>query len=427
MAIDNKDKKVLKSSIEREQNEVACSAECEKIKGSKNLNVPHLRFPEFSEEWDSFKLVELGKFIGGGTPSSSNLSFWTGSIPWISSSDIKEDNINNISISRYITEDAIEKSATKYCPAPVILIVSRVGVGKVALSHTSLCTSQDFCNIIDIKCHPVFLSYNLLRTMKRKSREVQGTSIKGITSDELQKIRVFIPKNKDEQNKISNLLTLLDERIVTQNKIIEDLKKLKSAIIERHYNQAEKQTVFIADLGEPFNVGNLSKDDLSETGKPCIIYGELFTTYGETISQVESHTNKKEGMTLSKKGDLLFPTSTTVDAISLIAPSFINIDGVILGGDMFGIHINPNYNAQYLSYYFNHIANRQLAKYAKGSTIIHLHYTDIENAKLLLPSLEEQNRMAKCLVSLDAKINIENIFISLLKSQKIYFLYQMFI
>lgn len=185
-----------------------------------------MRFPEFSGEWDSFKLVELGKFIGGGTPSSSNLSFWTGSIPWISSSDIKEDNINNISISRYITEDAIEKSATKYCPAPVILIVSRVGVGKVALSHTSLCTNQDFCNIIDIKCHPVFLSYNLLRTMKRKSREVQGTSIKGITSDELQKIRVFIPKNKDEQNKISNLLTLLDERIATQNKIIEKLQSL---------------------------------------------------------------------------------------------------------------------------------------------------------------------------------------------------------
>ena len=185
-----------------------------------------MRFPEFRGEWDSFKLVELGKFIGGGTPSSSNLSFWTGSIPWISSSDIKENNINNISISRYITEEAIEKSATKYCPAPVILIVSRVGVGKVALSHTSLCTSQDFCNIIEIKCHPVFLSYNLLRTMKRKSREVQGTSIKGITSDELQKIRVFIPKNKDEQNKISNFLTLLDERIATQNKIIEKLQSL---------------------------------------------------------------------------------------------------------------------------------------------------------------------------------------------------------
>ena len=209
--------------------------------------------------------------------------------------------------------------------------------------------------------------------------------------------------------------------------MIKDLEVCRSAIIERHYNQAKKQTVFIADLGEPFNVGNLSKDDLSETGKPCIIYGELFTTYGENISQVESHTNKKESMTLSKKGDLLFPTSTTVDAISLIAPSCINIDGVILGGDMFGIHINPNYNAQYLSYYFNHIAKRQLAKYAKGSTIIHLHYTDIEKAKLFLPSLEEQNRMAKCLLALDAKMNIENIYISLLNGQKTHLLRQMFI
>ena len=209
--------------------------------------------------------------------------------------------------------------------------------------------------------------------------------------------------------------------------LIKDCSAYRSAIIERHYNQTEKQTVFIADLGEPFNVGNLSKDDLSETGNPCIIYGELFTTYGETISQIESHTNKKEGMTLSKKGDLLFPTSTTVDAISLIAPSVINVDGVILGGDMFGIHISTNFNAQCLSYYFNHIAKRQLAKFAKGSTIIHLHYTDIEKARLLLPSLEEQNKMANCLISLDEKIRVEKSYLQLLDKQKAYLLRQMFI
>lgn len=62
MAIDNKDKKVLKSSIEREQNEVACSAECEKIKGSKNLNVPPLRFPEFSGEWEKRTLEDVSEF-----------------------------------------------------------------------------------------------------------------------------------------------------------------------------------------------------------------------------------------------------------------------------------------------------------------------------------------------------------------------------
>ena len=209
--------------------------------------------------------------------------------------------------------------------------------------------------------------------------------------------------------------------------MIRDFEVCLSAIIEKHYCKVEKQIACVGDLGEPFSVGNLAKDDLTETGIPCVIYGELFTTYGETISQIESHTYKTEGIILSKKGDLLFPSSTTVDAMSLIAPSVINVDGVVLGGDMFGIHISHNYNAQYLSYYFNHIAKRQLAKFAKGSTIIHLHYADIEKAKLLLPSLEEQNRMAECILSLDAKINVENFFISLLNSQKTHLLRQMFI
>lgn len=219
----------------------------------------------------------------------------------------------------------------------------------------------------------------------------------------------------------------MDANILLLIPLIKDCLFCRSAIIEKHYCQAEKQIACVADLGEPFSVGNLAKDDLTETGMPCVIYGELFTTYGETISQIESHTYKTEGMILSKKGDLLFPSSTTVDAMSLIAPSVINMDGVILGGDMFGIHISPNFNAQYLSYYFNHIAKRQLAKFAKGSTIIHLHYADIEKAKLLLPSLEEQNRMAKCLISLDAKINVENIIFSLLNNQKTSLLRQMFI
>ena len=276
--------------------------------------------------------------------------------------------------------------------------------------------------------NPSFFRYLLTSPTVRKRVIVKGAGAQhfNIGQDGLSKVCIDIPCIK-EQEKIARLLALLDERIATQNKIIEDLKKLKSAIIESHYNQTEKQTVFIADLGEPFNVGNLSKDDLSEAGNPCIIYGELFTTYGETISQIESHTNKKEGMTLSKKGDLLFPTSTTVDAISLIAPSVINVDGVILGGDMFGIHISTNFNAQYLSYYFNHIAKRQLAKFAKGSTIIHLHYTDIEKARLLLPSLEEQNKMANCLISLDEKIRVEKSYLQLLDKQKAYLLCQMFI
>ena len=375
----------------------------------KKLNVPNLRFPEFQGEWDKCKFRDVCSISTGNKNT--------------------QDKIDDGIYPFYVRSQTVERINSWTFDGEAILTAGDgVGVGKV-FHHTygKIGVHQRVYILSDFKCDANYLFhffsskfYNRVKRMSAKN------SVDSVRKEMITDMPLSLPSHQ-EQVKIGYLLSLLDERIATQSKIIEDLKKLKSAIIENHYNQAEKQTASIADLGEPFSVGNLAKDDLTETGMPCVVYGELFTTYGETISQIESHTNKTTGMILSKKGDLLFPSSTTVDAMSLIAPSVINVDGVILGGDMFGIHINHNYNAQYLSYYFNHIAKRQLAKFAKGSTIIHLHYADIEKAKLLLPSLEEQNRMAKCIMSLDAKINIENFFISLLNSQKTHLLRQMFI
>ena len=426
MAIDNKDKKVLKSSIEREQNEVACSAECEKIKGSKNLNVPHLRFPEFSGEWKKCIIQDYGEVITGNTPPTNNAEYYNnGSYLWASPADLGTGKKINDTKTK-LSESGFKK--TRIIPKGSILVTC-IGstIGKIGMAVETMSSNQQINSIIvNEKSNNDFVYYAISRAFPRYLSEVGVQAVPILSKSNFEKLPNYTT-SIEEQDKTGYFLNLLDERIATQNKIIEDLKKLKSAIIERHYSQAEKQIVCVADLGEPFNVGNLAKDDLAETGMPCVIYGELFTTYGETISQIESHTNKTEGMILSKKGDLLFPSSTTVDAMSLIAPSVINVDGVILGGDMFGIHISTNFNAQYLSYYFNHIAKRQLAKFAKGSTIIHLHYTDIEKARLLLPSLEEQNKMANCLISLDEKIRVEKSYLQLLDKQKAYLLRQMFI
>ena len=379
-----------------------------------------MRFPEFSGEWDSFKLVELGKFIGGGTPSSSNLSFWTGSIPWISSSDIKEDNINNISISRYITEDAIEKSATKYCPAPVILIVSRVGVGKVALSHTSLCTSQDFCNIIDIKCHPVFLSYNLLRTMKRKSREVQGTSIKGITSDELQKIRVFIPKNKDEQNKISNLLTLLDERIVTQNKIIEDLKKLKCAIIEKLYSKIQGKEY---SYGQLFDVVNERNKQMEYSNILSASQEKGMVNRDDLNLDIQFERSNINTYKIVRKGDYVIHLRSFQggfafsDKLGVCSPAYTIL------------RPNSLLEYSYLSYYFTS------RRFIKSLIIVTYGIRDgrsinVEewlNMKVVIPSKEHQLHTLNVLKRIDDKVENEEKYATCLSNQKQYLLRQMFI
>ena len=390
-----------------------------------------MRFPEFRGEWDSFKLVELGKFIGGGTPSSSNLSFWTGSIPWISSSDIKENNINNISISRYITEEAIEKSATKYCPAPVILIVSRVGVGKVALSHTSLCTSQDFCNIIEIKCHPVFLSYNLLRTMKRKSREVQGTSIKGITSDELQKIRVFIPKNKDEQNKISNFLTLLDERIATQNKIIEKLQSLIKGLNDHILKNIEGDQVCFADLGEAYGgLSGKSGDDFG-CGNPFITYMNVYqNTYISENDYELVQIAPDEKQNSVQYGDALFTLSSeTPEEVGMGAVYLGKSQKLYLNSFCFGVHFHGNrVLPQYIAHFISSTSFRKaIYPLAQGSTRFNLQKQDFMRMKFVLPSLEEQERIATALDALHNHLANEKLLTEQYLLLKQFLLQQMFI
>ena len=366
-------------------------------------NVPHLRFPEFTGEWESFKLTELGKFIGGGTPSSSNLSFWAGSIPWISSSDIKEDSINNISISRYITEEAIEKSTTKYCPAPVILIVSRVGVGKVALSYTSLCTNQDFCNIIEIKCHPVFLSYNLLRTMKRKSREVQGTSIKGITSDELQKIRVFIPQDKDEQNKISNILTLLDERIATQNKIIDKFQSLIKGLAVALTTKGKPNTAISQCL--ECHSSALQESEVMPNG--------LYKVFG--ANGLVGYTDVPQ---MNGDAILVIKDGSGVGTVSYAQGKFSVI------GTLNYLTVIGNNDLRYL-YFALSVFNFQ--PYKTGMAIPHIYFKDYGKAKIYCPSLAEQKRVANVLDKLESKLFVEQELLASFNQQKLYLLGKMFI
>ena len=384
-------------------------------------DVPHLRFPEFSGEWKKYKLSEVCSFFSGGTPSSSKKEYYDGSIPFIRSGEI---HVNKTEL--FITEEGLNNSAAKKVViGDLLLALYGATSGDIAISQINGAINQA------ILCIRTTQNKKFVESVwKKHVNKLLQTYLQGgqgnLSTDIVKNISFYLTSNI-EQNKLARFVSLLDERIATQNKIIEDLKLLKSAIIEEHYKKQKKQIVSVADLGQPFNVGNLSKEDLSETGHLCIIYGELFTTYGATINVVESHTHKFHGMTLSRKGDLLFPSSTTVDAVSLIAPSVINVDGVVLGGDMFGIHISSDFNPQYLSYFFNLIARNQLAKYAKGSTIIHLHYKEIEKAKLLLPSLEEQNRMATCMAAFDERITIEYTIQKSLMIQKQYLLRQMFI
>ena len=182
--------------------------------------------------WEKSALHDIASFCGGGTPSKDVSSYWDGEIGWISSSDIQEEWIDDISVTRRITKKAIDNSATKLCPEGTIAIVSRVGVGKVAIIPESLCTSQDFTNITSITGNTHYMAYQIAFRMKLEAMKTQGTSIKGVTADTIKSMGVDIPP-LEEQKKIADMLTAFDSYIKRAVYELDIFLTMKKALLQQ--------------------------------------------------------------------------------------------------------------------------------------------------------------------------------------------------
>ena len=197
--------------------------------------VPRLRFPEFRNtgKWLKRKLGSLGSFTGGGTPDKNNFSYWEGMNPWVSSSDISDDSIYEIKISRFISDQAIQETVTKIVPENSILLVSRVGVGKIAITRNKICTSQDFTNFTPDEANLVFLAYGL-KTMRDKFLSFnQGMAIKGFTKNDVSSLEVPLPVEPREQQKIADCLASIDELITLESQRLDNLKTHKKGLVQQ--------------------------------------------------------------------------------------------------------------------------------------------------------------------------------------------------
>lgn len=378
---------------------------------NKILNVPHLRFPEFTEEWKETKLGKIAEITKGSGISKDRLSEY-GS-PCILYGELytkyKSEIINEVYSRTELDSSLLVKSKANDviipCSGETAIDISTAR----CVPFNNILLGGDL-NIIRLKNNDGgFFAYQLNGTRKKDiARVAQGVSVVHLYGENLKHIRVYHPAI-EEQKKITRLLSLIDKRIATQNKIIDKLQSLIKGLVVTHYS-TNPHTIKakIRDLGEAYSTMSMSKEQLTANGNPCIFYGELFTIYGCVIDEVKSKTHiKKEVSTLSRGRDLLFPASTTVDALSLIVPSTLMEKDIILGGDMFAIKISQEYNPLYLSYYFNYIANKRLSKYAKGTTIIHLHYNEIANVVVELPSIEEQGKIIAAIQGYTTKLDIE--------------------
>ncbi len=187
----------------------------EKMFPKNGSNVPEIRFKGFTEAWEQRKVSDLAeKTYGGGTPTTSNEAYWNGDIPWIQSSDVVDGKLLGVEPRKWITQDGLNNSAAQLIPGNSIAIITRVGVGKLAFMPYSYATSQDFLSLSKLNAEPLFTVYACYKKLQSELNAVQGTSIKGITKDELLAKNIMVPRYAEQQQigaffkQLDNLITL---------------------------------------------------------------------------------------------------------------------------------------------------------------------------------------------------------------------------
>ena len=168
-----------------------------------------------TSSWEQRKVSDLAeKTYGGGTPTTSNEAYWNGDIPWIQSSDVVDGKLLGVEPRKWITQDGLNNSAAQLIPGNSIAIITRVGVGKLAFMPYSYATSQDFLSLSKLNAEPLFTVYACYKKLQSELNAVQGTSIKGITKDELLAKNIMIPRYAEQQQigaffkQLDHLITL---------------------------------------------------------------------------------------------------------------------------------------------------------------------------------------------------------------------------
>ena len=345
MAIDNKDKKVLKSSIEREQNEVACSAECEKIKGSKNLNVPPLRFPEFTEEWKAEQLDNIATLSKGIGISKEQLS--EDGEPCILYGELYTKYKSEI-IKQVESKTDINGSKLKRSKANDVIIPCS---GETAVDiATARCVPFDNIlfggdlNVISLHQYDgAFMSYQL--NGKRKydiARVAQGVSIVHLYGEHLKAIKTYNP-TLPEQQKIAKLLSLLDDRIDTQNKIIEKLQSLIKGLRVCCMQRVYGNNVYLSEIAQIYQPQTISSTELTEDG---------FLVYGANgiIGKYKDYNHETEQICITCRGN-------TCGMVNYTKPmSWITGNAMVINTDKYQDKVYKKYLYHYLSAYnFNSI------------------------------------------------------------------------
>ncbi len=383
-------------------------------KDKKVLNVPHLRFPEFSGEWEKKRFKDVCNITTGNKNTQ----------------DKSDDGIYPF----YVRSQNVERINSWTFDGEAILTAGDgVGVGKVFHYSTGkIGVHQRVYILSDFKCDGKYLySYFAGNFYNRVKRMSAKNSVDSVRMEMIADMPISLPSTM-EQKKIGHLLALLDERIATQNKIIEKLESLIKGLNDSLYvRYGDDIRTSFAELGYSYSgLSGKSAGDFG-TGKPFITYLNVYSNNVVNENDYQYvQIDEGEKQNVVQYGDVLFTLSSETPEEVGIGSVYLGQDEVYLNSFCFGVHIVNEELAYppYISYYVSSTPFRKfIYPFAQGSTRFNLCKADFEKASITLPSLDNQKRIHSVLNSITMKINTERAMLEQYVTLKQHLLRQMFI
>ena len=371
------------------------------------MNVPKLRFKGFTEEWQNYKIKDLGKIITGTTPPTSDKENYGESYLWASPIDMGINKyINNT--KNKLSEKGFQK--IRKIPANSVLITC-IGstIGKTAISKYEMSTNQQINSLI---CNKQFnyeycyycINFNFPKFLSKIS--FQAVPI--ISKSEFEKLTLAVTKNMYEQEKIGNMLSLLDKKIELQSKKIEALKLYKKGLLYQEYNK-------LYNFGNLLELGKLAKIYQPHTISSNLCNNGDFFVFGANgiIGKYSKYNHENVQITISCRGEYagtvnLTPKKCWINGNSMV----INIDNsMIIEKD-----------------YLRYILESQNLKYLiSGSGQPQIIRSDVMKHKIPIIKYEKQTDFYTKFVLLDKKLNFEYKYLNKLQQLKKGLMQNMFV
>jgi type I restriction enzyme, S subunit len=380
----------------------------------KKLNVPNLRFPEFQGEWEKCKLGELTTKVGSGsTPKGGNAVYTSVGHCFVRSQNVGMGYLILDDIA-HIDDDIHQKhKATELSEDDVLLNITGASIGRTAIATKEIeggNVNQHVCIIrANSKVSPKFLC-NYIQTKKIQNyiRSLQtGGSREGLNFDQIRSFPISLPSIA-EQNKIAQLLDKLNERIATQNKIIDKLQSLIKGIAQHCIRELINGWEYVR-LGDicKITTGKLDANAQVENGQ------YPFFTCAERPFNIDSYAFDTEALLISGNGANLGYINYYKGKFNAYQRTYVL--------DHFSVNI------QYVKWALKVLLPQRIAIEKSSSNTPYIVLSTLADLKIPIPNNSKQNHIANLMMSFERKLSTQLVLSDLYNKQKQYLLRQMFI